>query len=177
MLFYNSKISEMLKRNFTQDKNREIRTVNVTPEAYEHVKDFEKCIKQQIDSGMYLPMQSFLSKAHGAAVRLALCIHAWNNPTPEERPITLEEMVAAVSLMEVIVEHAGSAFAPEHVQTCTDANEILKWIYRCDWTERRAFTDVDVRTAISGLTKKQCHAALDLLGQHNYIRQYLEAGL
>jgi hypothetical protein len=27
------------------------------------------------------------------------------------------------------------------------------------------------------LTKKQCHAALDLLEQHNYIRQYLEAGI
>ena len=177
LLAYNSKISEMLKRNFTQDKNRAIRTVSVTHEAYAYVKDFEKCIKQYIDSGMYLPMQSFLSKAHGSVVRLALCIHAWNNPTPEDCPITLEEMVAAVSLMDVIFEHAGSAFAPEHAQTCTDASEILTWIYRCDWTERRGFTDADVRTAISGLTKKQCHAALDLLEQNNYIRQHLEAGI
>jgi hypothetical protein len=177
LLAYNSKISEMLKRNFTQDKNREIRKVTVTHEAYDYIKDSEKCIKQYIDSGMYLPMQSFLSKAHGSIVRLALCIHAWNNPTPEDSPITLEEMVAAASFMDVIFEHAGSAFAPEHAKTCTDASEILTWIYRCDWTERRGFSDADVRAAISGLTKKQCHAALDLLEQHNYIRQYLEAGL
>jgi len=177
LLAYNSKISEMLKRNFTQDKNREIRTVKVTPEAYEYVKDFEACIKQYIDSGMYLPMQSFLSKAHGSVVRLALCIHAWNNPIPEECPITGEEMCAAISLMHVILEHAQAAFAPEYAQTCTDANEILTWIYRCDWSGRRGFSDADVRTAISGLTKKQCHAALDLLEQHNYIRQYLEAGI
>jgi hypothetical protein len=177
LLAYNSKISEMLKRNFTQDKNREIRPVTVTPDAYAYVKDVEKCIKQYIDSGMYLPMQSFLSKAHGSLVRLALCIHAWNNPTPEDCPITLEEMVAAASLMGVIFEHAQTAFAPEHAQTCSDASEILTWIYRCDWTGRRGFSDADVRTAISGLTKKQCHAALDLLEQHNYIRQYLEAGI
>ncbi len=177
LLAYNSKISEMLKRNFTQDKNREIRTVTITPEAYAYVKDFEKCIKQDIDSGMFLNMQSFLSKAHGATVRLALCIHAWNNPIPEECPITGEEMCAAISLMHVILEHAQTAFAPEYAQTCTDANEILTWVYRCDWSGRRGFSDADVRTAISGLTKKQCHAALDLLEHHNYIRQYLEAGI
>ena len=176
MLAYNSKISEMLKRNFTQDKNREIRTVTVTPDAYAYIKAIEKGFKQNIDSGRYLHMQSFLSKAHGSVVRLALCIHAWNNPTPEECPITQEEMFAAASLMDVIVEHASSAFAPEYAQKCTDASEILTWIYRCDWTERKYFTDVEVRTAISGLTKKQCHAALDLLERHNYIRQYHEAG-
>ncbi len=176
MLTYNSKISEMLKRNFTQDKNREIRSVTMTPEAYEDVKNYETYIKQLIDSGMYLYMQSFLAKAHGAAVRLALCVHAWNNPFPENCPITGEEMLAAISLMNIILEHANIAFSPEYDQTSAEANEILNWIYRCDWTERRGFTDVEVRTAISGLNKKQCHTALDLLEQHDYIRQYLEAG-
>lgn len=176
MLAYNTKINEMLKRNYTQDLNREIRVTYVTPEAYELIKSYEQEIKPLTNSMQYLHMSSFLSKAHGAVVRLALCIHAWNNPEPEACPITRVEMQAAISFMELIIEHANIAFAPERNQAIVDADSILNWIYRCDWTVRPVFTDHDARTAISGLNKKQCHVALDLLEQHDYIRQYFEAG-
>jgi hypothetical protein len=174
---YNAKITEMLERNYTQDKNRVIRTVSVTPEAYELVKAYEQEMKPYVASPEYLHMSSFLAKAHGAVVRLALCVHAWNNPEPEQLPITREEMEAAISLMDVIVEHANIAFAPERSQACLDAQEILGWIRRCDWTDTiPVFQAHEAMNAISGLNKKRCHAALDLLEQHDYIRQYFEAG-
>jgi hypothetical protein len=176
MIVYNSKITEMLKRNFTQDKNREIWTVSVTPEAYAEIKAFEQAIKQCVTNPEYSHMSSFLAKAHGAVVRIALCIHAWNNPKPEQCPITREEVDAALSLMSVIAEHANVAFAPERSQARVDAQAILDWVRRCDWTECPIFTDLDARNAISGLNKKRSHAALDLLEQHDYIRQYFEAG-
>lgn len=177
MIAYNAKITEMLKRNFTQDKNREIWTVSLTPKAYELVKTYEQNTQPYVRSLEYLHMSSFLAKAHGAVVRLALCIHAWNNPKPEQSPITREEVEAAISLMDVIVEHANIAFSPERSQACVDAQEILAWIRRCDWTDIiPVFQAQDAMSAISGLNKKQCHAALDLLEQHDNIRQYFEAG-
>lgn len=177
MRAYNAKITEMLKRNYTQDKNREIRTVSVTPVAYELVKAFEQDMKQYVTNPEYLHMSSFLAKAHGAVVRLALCVHAWNNPEPEQLPITQEEMEAAISLMDVIIEHANIAFTPERSQACVDAQEIIDWIHRCDWADTiPVFQAHDAMNAISGLNKKRCHAALDLLEQHDYIRQYFEAG-
>lgn len=177
MRTYNAKITEMLKRNYTQDKNRVIRTVSVTPEAYELVKAYEQDMKQYVTSPEYLHMSSFLAKAHGAVVRLALCVHAWNNPEPELSQITREEMEAAISLMDVIIEHANIAFTPERSQACVDAQAILDWIRRCDWTDvTPAFQAHEAMNAISGLNKQRCHAALDLLEQHDYIRQYFEAG-
>ena len=177
MRVYNAKITEMLKRNYTQDKNRVIRTVSVTPEAYDLVKAYEQDMKQYVASPEYLHMSSFLAKAHGAVVRLALCVHAWNNPEPELSPITREEMEAAISLMDVIIEHANIAFTPERSQACVDAQEIIAWIRRCDWTDTiPVFQAHDAMNAISGLNKQRCHAALDLLEQHDYIRQYFEAG-
>lgn len=177
MRAYSAKITEMLKRNYTQDKNRVIRTVSVTPEAYDLVKTYEQDMKQYVASPEYLHMSSFLAKAHGAVVRLALCVHAWNNPEPELSPITREEMEAAISLMDVIIEHANIAFTPERSQACVDAQEIIAWIRRCDWTDTiPVFQAHDAMNAISGLNKQRCHAALDLLEQHDYIRQYFEAG-
>lgn len=177
MIEYNSKITEMLKRNFTQDKNREIWTVSLTPKAYELVKTYEQNMKPYVRSIECLHMSSFLAKAHGAVVRLALCLHAWNNPKPEQSPITREEVEAAISLMDVIVEHANIAFSPERSQACVDAQEILAWIRRCDWTDIiPVFQTHDAMNAISGLSKKRCFAALDLLEQHDNIRQYFEAG-
>lgn len=176
MTVYNSKITEMLKRNFTQDKNKEIWTVYVTPEAYELIKAYEQHIKQYVGSPEFLHMNSFLAKAHGAVARLALCIHAWNNPKPEMCPITRDEVEAAMSLMNVIAEHANIAFAPERSQACVDAQAILDWVRRCDWTECPIFSDLDARNAINGLNKKRCHAALDLLEDHHCIRQYFKAG-
>jgi hypothetical protein len=177
MRAYNAKIIEMLKRNYTQDKNRVIRTVSVTPEAYDLVKAYEQDMKQYVASPAYLHMSSFLAKAHGAVVRLSLCVHAWNNPEPELSPITREEMEAAISLMDAIFEHANIAFTPERSQACVDAQEIIGWIRRCDWTDTiPVFQAHNAMNAISGLNKQRCHAALDLLEQHNYIRQYFEAG-
>lgn len=175
MAIYNSKITEMLKRNFTQDKNREIWTVSVTPEAYNALKNCEQTGKGLVSDPKYKHMSAFISKAHGAIARLAMSIHAWNNPMPELCPITLDEVEAAISLMNVIFEHANIAFAPERSQACVDAQGILDWVHRCDWTHSPTFTDRDVMAAISGLNKKQCHAALDLLEQHDYIRQHIEA--
>lgn len=177
LIAYNAKITEMLKRNFTQDKNREIWTVSLTPKAYELVKTYEQNMKPYVRSLEYLHMSSFLAKAHGAVIRLALCLHAWNNPKPEQSPITREEVEAAISLMDVIVEHANIAFSPERSQACVDAQEILAWIRRCDWTDIiPVFQAHEAMNAISGLSKKRCFAALDLLEQHDNIQQYFEAG-
>lgn len=100
MAIYNSKITEMLKRNFTQDKNREIWTVSVTPEAYNALQEYEQTGKGLVSDPKYKHMSAFISKAHGAIARLAMSIHAWNNPMPELCPITLDEVEAAISADE-----------------------------------------------------------------------------
>lgn len=186
MLDYNSRVSKMLRRNFSQDKGRKIFDVSVTPEAYARIKGVEQLYKQEVEARRFSPINrkkfemsisSFLSKAHGSIVRLALAIHAWNYPEPEQYPITLEEVEAAISMMDVIIAHAHAAFNHERSQACYDAQLILDWISRCDWTNHSpVFESHKAMEAISGLNKKQCHVALDLLEEHGYIKQLIEAG-
>lgn len=177
MLIYNAKISEMLNRNYTHDKNRKIWTVTLSPEAYKLIKEYESQIIPFITKPDLAHIRTFLSRAHGSAVRLALCIHAWNYSEPEKYPITHEEMTAAISLMNLIITHANIAFAPELIQAATDAQSILNWIGRCDWTARPVFSEIDAKDAISNLNRERCRAALDLLEKSNYILQYRKAGI
>lgn len=177
MIIYNDKISEMLNRNYTHDKNRKIWTVTLSPEAYKLIKEYEYKLKPFISILDLAHIRTFLSRAHGSAVRLALCIHAWNYSEPENHPITHQEMQAAISLMDFIIMHANIAFAPEISQATIDAQSILNWIGSCDWTTKPVFSEIDAKNAISNLNKDRCHAALNLLEKCNYIIQYRKAGI
>jgi hypothetical protein len=177
MLTYNDKISEMLNRNYTHDKSRKIWIVTLSPEAYKLIKEYESLIKPFIAEPDLAHISTFLSMADGSAVRLALCIHAWNYSEPEKYPITHEEMKAAISLMDLIIMHANIAFAPDLIQAITDAQSILNWIGRCDWTARPVFSENDAKNAISNLSMDRCRAALNLLEKCNYIMQYHKVGI
>jgi hypothetical protein len=173
MINYNTNILSMLRKNYTQDINRTIIRIHVTDEAYEYIKEYERIQKQNIDMFRNLPIESFLSKAHGTAVRLALSISAWNNNYSNTFEITINEIKAAISLLDSITRHAFIAFNAENIQVIEDAQNIINWITRCDWAYSLPFFEANAaQNAIGVLHTQRYRAALDLLENYGYVRLY-----
>lgn len=170
LVTYNSKITAMLERNYTQDSEREIYEIGVTAEAYWEIKEFERYIAEKHEAAGPEHMKAFMRKLHGTAVRIVGIIHAWNYDNPEEYPISREEMLAGIHIAWSIAPHAEYALNPSGLCAYKNAQEILKWVRR----HKHPRFDSKEIAQYSGVTATaKIFPALDLLEQHNMLTQLI----
>lgn len=174
---YASKMNKILEFTYTQDRNREIFTINCEKAAYDKIKNIEFNIKKIINQGRYPHMVSFMNKLHGHAVRIAGAIHGWNHARPHEIPITESEMQAGIDLAVYSFSHADLAFNTELRQTKKLAYKVLRYLLNQDWTHSSPIISASTLQAyVRGLNKNNCPATLQFLEDHNFIRQHHEPG-
>ena len=166
---YNEKIVKMLERNYTQSAVRDIFTCTVSPEAYAYIKEFEhRAAAQGPVGGFCHELEGFMHKLHGTAVRFAATLHAWTHAEPEKESISLGEIQVGCAVAQALVSHAVYAFAPCGLGAYNDALKILDWIRR---NRSHFFSSDQINKGVSSMTNVKTYAALDLLEQHNIIRQ------
>lgn len=174
---YEDKITNLLELSYTQDRNRKFFEITCNDDAINLIKKFEYTNSSAIKNGQYSHMIPFMKKLHGHAVRIAGAIHAWNNPQPDEVPITSKEMEAGIALATIARDHANHVFNTELKQTKKYAIKILNYLVRQDWKHSRPFIlATHLQQYIRGLNKATCYPALNFLEQHNYICQYEKPG-
>ncbi|MDR1642228.1 MAG: DUF3987 domain-containing protein [Clostridiales bacterium] len=169
---YQQKIKTMLERNYTQESNRKIRVIQVTPEAYNKIKDFEQYIYINHNS-YHNSVKSFRSKLHGTAARIAALLHIYAHDKPEDHPLELREMLAGISIADMIFPHAEFAFYPPGLTAYHNAQKIVEWIRKhrhCKFTSR----DVAQGTAV--IKNANIFPALDLLESHFIMAQVIRPG-
>ena len=159
----------ILKRTYAQNDGR-IFTYHADKGAYAEIKSFEVYIAQIAEQEFYKPIQFFLHKLHGMAARIAGVIHTWNHTNPEDIPITIDEMALGIELAESYIPHAVFAYSPSGNSAYYDSQKILSWVRRHNhW----CFKARDIAQGISNMTNANIFPALDLLEQHNYLRQII----
>lgn len=167
---FDEKILKILNTTYTQDKNKEIKSLYCDSNAHSYIKNFELQNSQDLLCGRYKHMSAFIRKLHGQAVRIAGAIHCWNHDEPHKHDITQEEMQAGVELALIGRDHANIAFDSKSREAKRFAMKILKYIYRQDWTRSQPLiTTTDLQRNISKLTKENCLPALDYLAERNFI--------
>ena len=167
---YNDKLAAMLKRNYTQDADRQIFEVKPTQEAYQAMKAFQKQVAAGIEGGAPNHMKAFMRKLHGTAARIAGVLHAWAYDEPEQHPITLREVEAGISIALAISPHAEFAFNPTGLCAYEDAQKILTWVKR----HKESMFDSRQIAQYSGVTTNaKVFPALDLLEKHNMLTQQI----
>lgn len=142
--------------------------------AYHLVKAFQQTIRNEYLQEYPERMHPWLNKAHGHAVRVAFCIHVWNNDNPLETDITEREMEQAIKVIEALKEQEVFIYGDRGYTAHKNAKKIVKSLLNID--NRREILDkgIDSRTIQqrTGLKKKETDNALYLLDRHDYIRVY-----
>ena len=140
-------------------------------EAYEAWKDFQRRVEALMLEGAKLYyLKDWASKLPGAAARLAAVFHCVVTSPTQETLINAPTMQRAITLAELLVDHALAVFnLMERDETTDDALKILAWIRRL---RQPRFTTRDCFCAHQARLKKVdvIHAPLHLLEQHGYIR-------
>lgn len=172
---YSERISKILDITYTQDQDREIYDIVCEPEAYDMIKKFEASNGKDSSNNAYPHMESFISKLHGHAIRIAGAIHGWNHLEPHKQPLTVKEMEAGIYLASIVREHANIAYNTELKNARENALKILRYIVRQDWSRSNPLISSTQLLQNVGLKKSQCIPALDFLEKHNFIRQHHEA--
>ena len=166
--FYNKKIKSILDRCYTQNSEYEIFTYKVDREAYLKAKDFELDIKKNANDDHCKSLRFFLDKLHGTATRIAGIIHTWNHEKPEEIPISADEMELGIQIAALHVDHAVFAYSPSGSGAYYDAGKILDWVRSHN---KLRFTVREIGQGKYKMTNDKIYPALDLLEEHNYLRQ------
>lgn len=175
---YAPRIEALLTRYFTQDKTADKYELTVTSDAYALIKDFEREMAAQIQSGKVSFMESFIRKAHGQAVRYAAAFHAFNhaNEAIDESPISEKEMAAGIAMMRYLIPHAEYVFDVNRFTAYNNAVKIVKALLRCSETARTfELTSSDIGR-MTHLKKVEIEPALTLLDQGNLCGCYREPG-
>ena len=171
---YSEKISKILDITYTQNQDREIYDIVCEPKAYDMIKKFEANNTKDISDNTYPHMESFISKLHGHAIRIAGAIHGWNHLEPHKQPLTVKEMEAGIYLASIVREHANIAYNTEQKNARENAIKILRYIFRQDWSRSNPLISATQLLQNVGLKKAQCLPALNFLEKHNIIRQHHE---
>lgn len=167
--WYNEKIFNILKRNYTRNPNRKIEKISVDKKAYDELKNFEYWLKSEFPTDGYL--KPFIAKLHGKAARFAGALHVSFYDEPSRVPLSLEFMKAGIFLAEECLRHAEYIFSPSGLVAEGDAKKILEWMARLSCLECSLVTSTEIEQGIRNLNKKRCHQALDLLEKVNIIKQ------
>ena len=167
---YNNKIMSMLRRYYTQDGNRGVHTIGVTHEARAVLKKFEQEMADLMCRSDSLPHASFLRKVHGTAARIAGILHCFRHDEPETVKIAHQDAQTAVCIARSTIPAAAYSFAPNGLRAMEDARKISDWVKRHNVVEDDA-RKVSQQCSIRSMDR--VNNALDLLEQHNHIRQLL----
>lgn len=170
MKIYEQKIMRMLERNYTQEKNRQIFTISVEPNARREIEEFRTEMKNICDEFAYVAEVEFLSKLAGTASRIAGILHAWQYAYPHEELLSQQTMQAGIQIARVISRHAGHALLPSGFRAVAEAKKILEWIRR---HRHVSFTSRDIGQGVSGMRNANIFPALDLLEQNNILTQHI----
>jgi len=172
---YAATIRAMLDLPWGQDDKGRARAhvLTIAPDAMNLWTDFAHKIEAQLaDGGTFAHITDWGGKLPGAAVRIAACFHVarHSHGEPWAQPVGADDMVAALSLAEVLSKHALLAFDAMGADAALDdARLILAWI---------------ARERLQEFSRRDCHAAhkhrfaraeelqapLDVLVERGYIR-------
>lgn len=166
---YFRKLTSMLERNYTQESNREIFRIQLTPPARQEIESFQN----ELRSNNYLnschdSLKFFADKLAGTAARIAGIIHAWRVDEPEKCDISQRTMQAGIQIARAMLPQAEYALSPVGFQAVDDAKKILEWVRR---HRHHAFTSRDIAQNSGVRTVDKIFPALDLLEQHNILTQ------
>ena len=171
MSVYHGKVTRMLERNFTQERERVIHTITVSQDAYDAVKACEGQVGAWLREGKYLHMEPFMRKLHGSTARIAGVLHAWQYDEPELHPVSLATMQTAIAITSALIPHAAYAFDTNGLRAYKDALKIIAWIWRHGKTR---FNSRHIAQGIAGMKNENIFPALDLLEQHCVLAQHID---
>lgn len=152
------------------------RTIRLSPEAAVAWRKFQREMEHSMRPGGEWDFETgWASKAPGAVGRLAAVIHAGlcaaRGRSPDDVPIDLSIMTAAVSLGRKIAEHSRVAFRGAGVDRGLRlANKVASWIER----ERpESFSSRDLQRQVCGgdrLEEQELAGAIEELQEAGWIR-------
>lgn len=167
---YEQKIMAMLERNYTQEKDRQIFTISVEPNARQEIENYRTEMKNVCDKYVHVDQFEFLSKLAGTASRIAGILHAWQYDKPHETLLSQQTMQAGIQITRVISDHAWHALSPSGFRAVADAKKILEWVRRHQYS---FFTSREIAQGSGVKINEKIFPALDLLEQHNILTQHI----
>lgn len=174
---YEPRITSLLERYFSQDKDAEKFALHLHEKAYALVKRFESDMIDIRAKGFAF-MSSFLNKAHGHAVRFAAAIHAFNHAHEaiQDTEISESEMQAGIAMMKMVLPHAEYVFDQSKLTAHMGAVAIIKALLRRSQGAEVFELTMREISQMSHLKKNEVEPALDLLAKYNLCRCYREPG-
>lgn len=171
---YSEKVKKLLEAHFTQNPNRTIDNIYLEDDAYNHVIGLMKDAHTHMKSKKYEFIESFLAKFHGHVVRLAAALHIFNCESNEIKntKITLDDVIAASQLMNVVLYHACYLFDTEELEAYENAKKIVKWLIK--GSKEANVYQFDSRQLQNGtkIPRAKAEAALEILKERNLIDFY-----
>lgn len=171
---YIKKIKKLLDAHFTQNPNRTIENIYLSDEAYEHAICLMKEAEKYRESKKYEFMNSFLGKFHGHVVRLAAALHIFNSECDEikDSKITLDKMIAATELMNVVLLNACHLFDDEELEAYENAKKIVRWLI--NGSKEANVYEFNSKQLQNGtkIPRDKAEAALKILEKKNLVMTY-----
>lgn len=111
--YYGTVLKSILNLNYTQERHRQIFSLEVEPGARAELENFNSRNLWRIQNGQEY-MESFLSKLHGMACRMAGVLHLWGYYSGSwgMTPITIQTVCSAITVAEALIPHADHAYRP-----------------------------------------------------------------
>ena len=174
---YEPRITALLERYFSQDKDAEKFVLHLHEKAYALVKQFESDFLYARSQGFTF-MSSFHNKAHGHAVRFAAAIHAFNHAYEaiQDSEISEAEMRAGIVMMKMVLPHAEYVFNQSLLAAHIGAVAIIKALLRCSQGAEVFELTARELSQMTHLKKQEVEPALALLESHNLCALYREPG-
>lgn len=174
---YNDKILSLLELYSNTNIKPQSITIGVDASAYGSIKNFQNEINAK-QHEYPKQMQPWLSKAHGHALRLALCIHAWNKSIPHESEITAREMLQAIALIKTLMDHLSFIYSPHGYKAYINANKIIKSLLSVTNVVDILDNGITSRTIQqrTGINKEEVNNALRILELCGYLAIYDDGG-
>lgn len=180
-LRYEGRVHALLNREPDTDGQGEPRphVLTLEPEAFKAWKALQRRIEPEMDEGgRFEHLTDWASKLAGAAARIAAILHCARHAItgPENRPVALVDMQAAITLAGALEAHALAAFdAMGADPDLDDARAVLRWLV----AERRdtfTFRDCQRRHQSRFPRADDLCPAIELLEERGYIRQQQPTG-
>ncbi len=176
--FFNAKILSILHKYHDYDDGNAKYSATLSPEAYQHVKNFEEEIKRYVN-GMDAYTHACLRKLHGYAVRFAWAIHLLFTDSFHETPISYSSMQMAVELCRMLLPHIEFAQRPSGYEAHENALKVLKFLQHIDLqvdTVKYGYIDSRTIQARVHRTAEQVTNALKILKLYGYVAVFNAGG-
>lgn len=172
---YDSTISAMLDAERIQDAEGRpcARILMLAQSAFDAWEQFACFVEGGMaEGGTFHHMPDWASKLTGVVPRIAAVLHVARHAhaQPWGLPVSLDDMLAAIRLGEVLAKHALMAFDLMGADPALDdARAVLRWIQR---EGKREFTQRDAHVAHKHRFARvsDLMPALDVLAERGYIR-------